>query len=75
MKEEKHRSHERSQEQIVKHLCYKFKGKEKEHPVTELNGKMKCPICSALVKNIKLHFDRNVKCSAEIYHLDFKTNF
>ena len=36
---------------------------------------MKCPICAALVKNIQLHFDINVKCSAKIDHLHFKRNF
>jgi hypothetical protein len=68
-------STEKNQEQKINDLCYKLKNTKKEHPIQEVNGKMKCPLCSALVKNIQLHFDRNVKCSAKIDHLHFKKNF
>ena len=59
----------------MKDLCYKVNDTEKEHPLKEVNGKMKCPICAAPVKNLQLHFDRNVKCSAKIDQLHFKNNF
>ena len=51
----KDKSHERRKEQTVQDLCYKVKGTAKEYAIIEVNGKMKCPICAALVKNRQLH--------------------
>ena len=47
------------EEPTIKNLCYKLKDESKEYPITEVNGKMKCPFCETLVKNIQLHFNRN----------------
>ena len=50
----------------MENLCYKLKNKAKEYPIGEVNGMMKCPFCPALVKNVKLHFTRNIKCGENI---------
>ena len=53
-------------EDNVSKLSYKLKNKGKEYPIKEVNEKMKCPICKAVVKNLGLHFEKNSKCGKRI---------
>ena len=41
-------------------LSYRLKNKKKENAITEVNGKWICPFCRTLVKNINLHFSKNL---------------
>ena len=43
-------------------LYFKYKRKSKEIMIEQMQGKMKCPICKAMVKNVSLHFQRKLEC-------------
>ena len=47
-------------------LCYRLKNKTKEVPIKEVDGKMKCPICQIVAKNLQLHFKKKTGCSDKI---------
>ena len=41
-------------------IAYKLRGSMIEKSILEENGKFECPICRLWVKNIKLHFNKNL---------------
>ena len=47
-------------------LSYKLKSKELTHQIEEVEGKMKCPICTDIVKNIQKHFQKKRYCGSKI---------
>ena len=55
-------------------LCYKLRGAKIEHCFVEIDGKIECPICKLLVKNIQLHLNKNF-CINEIDYEHFQVCF
>ena len=55
-------------------LCYKLRGAKMEYCFVEKDGKIECPFCKLLVKNIKLHLNKNV-CINEIDYAHFEVRF
>ena len=53
------------------HICYKLKNETQELIITEDAGKFKCPICEGHVKNINLHFSKNLRCQNKIDRIHF----
>ena len=47
-------------------LCYKLRNKGKEFKIKEVEGKMQCPSCKIVVKNVQLHFSRKTDCGDKI---------
>ena len=43
-------------------LCYILKNEVKEFPIKNITGKMECPKCQSVVKNLLNHFEKNIKC-------------
>ena len=56
-------------------LCYRLKDSPAEFPIKQLDGKMECPLCKIVVKNVNLHFERTLKCGNKIDRQHFSTNF
>ena len=65
----------RNSDFTMANLCYKLKNKSLEYVITEVAAKFKCPICEELVKNINLHFNKNLECENKIDRLHFQTEF
>jgi hypothetical protein len=55
-----------TEEAPIPKLCYKLKNKEKEYSIQEADGKMECPICRTLIKNVQLHFYRRIDCGDKV---------
>ena len=75
-----HAADKRSSEDIKANLpeanlCYRLKNKTKKYPFIEVDGKLKCPFCSQFLKNINLHFSKNLKCEEKIDKVHFKQIF
>ena len=47
-------------------LFYRMKNMSKEFPIKEVDGKMECPFCKTVVKNVKLHFEKKIDCGKEV---------
>ena len=43
--------------------------------IEQMQGKMKCPICKAMVKNVNLHFQRRLECGNNVDMAHFQSNF
>ena len=53
-------------ENFIENLFYKLKNKSNIHKINNVEGKMECPFCKILVKNIKIHFERKIDCGNKI---------
>ena len=53
------------------HLYYRLMKALKDYPLTEADGKMKCPFCRIFVKNVRLHFERKPGCGNMIDMVHF----
>ena len=47
-------------------LCYKLINKDQKCHIKEEKGKMECPICRDMAKNMKNHFQKNDHCGNKI---------
>ena len=59
----------------IEYLFYQLNGKSKNYKIQDVEGKMKCPFCKTLVKNIKIHFERKLDCGNEINMAHFVQTF
>ena len=66
---------ERNSDLPEANLCYRLKNKRKENPITEVDGQWRCPFCRTLVKNINLHFGKNLDCESKIDKVHFLSIF
>ena len=46
-----------------------------EFPLKEIDGKMECPFCKIVVKNVKLHFVKRIECGEKVDKDHFLPNF
>ena len=60
---------------IANNLCYRLKKVRKDFPITEIDGKMECPICKVRVKNLKLHLERKPECEKCIDMVHFSESY
>ena len=56
-------------------LCYRSKNEIRESPIKAVNGKMECPFCKLLTKNVHLHLKKMTGCSYNIDMDHFDENF
>ena len=56
-------------------LCYKMKKTSQTNGIKEVGGKMECPFCKILVKNLHLHFERNGNCANNIDMTHFSQEY
>ena len=56
-------------------IYFKYKNESNQSIIELDDGKMMCPICKAKVKNVAIHFDRNLECGNNIDLTHFKINF
>ena len=54
-------------------LSYMLKDESRGKIAIRDNGKMKCPFCKIIVKNILIHFTRKIGCGEKIYLDNFLT--
>ena len=47
-------------------IYYRLKNKSKESPIKIIDGKMECPFCKILVKNMNIHFERKLECGNKV---------
>ena len=59
----------------VDDLCYRLKNNTKELPIRQIDGKMECPFCKIVVKNVSIHFERALQCGDKIDKNHFTTKF
>ena len=55
-------------------ICYRLRGSMIDKFLSEIDGKFQCPICKLLVKNIQLHFHKNLcinKIDADHFEISF----
>ena len=71
----KEASHNLLKEDFVENLFYKLKNKSKSYKIRNVEGKMHCPFCKSLVKNIKIHFERRLDCGNQIDMAHFAQAF
>ena len=55
-------------------LFYRFKGCQEQQNLMEMNGKMECPICKLMVKNLQLHLNKT-PCFNRVDMDHFETNY
>ena len=47
-------------------LFYNLKKKDTRYSIKEVDGKMECPFCGILAKNVKNHFEKVIECGEKI---------
>ena len=57
---------ETSSTSLADNLFYKLNNKSVNYKIKNVEGKMECPFCKLLVKNIKIHFERKQECGTKI---------
>ena len=56
-------------------LCYRMKNNSQKIPIKEDAGKLECPICKLVVKNVHLHFERKKDCGKQIDMVHFSEEY
>ena len=56
-------------------LYYKLKNKPENHAIKENAGKLECPLCKLLIKNVLLHFERKDACGKQIDMIHFSQEY
>ena len=59
----------------LNNIYFKYKNVSKEIIIEQADGKMQCPTCKDMVKNLNLHFLKRLECSNNIDLVHFQSNF
>ena len=59
----------------MENLTYRLKNSENLNHIIEIEGKQECPFCRIKVKNVHLHFTRNIICGGKVDMEHFSKQF